>query len=416
MSYDVLIVGGGLNGASLAYALASYGRGLRIGLIETRELLTAVRVETDYDARSIALVYASHLIYKNSGLWESLEPHATAIHQVQVSERGHSGRLYFKSVDLDLPALGYVLPAVTLQQVLNNALHALNKKAAVDLIYPAAVTAIRREADCMTVEYRRHQSTQTLTTTLLIAADGADSTVRRLAHIPTNIKDYGQTAIIAQLGLANAHRGLAYERFTEEGILALLPLLGTPENPHRSTFIWTASRGQAEQLLALSDQAYLSHVQGLWEDEPIHFQNLGQRYAVPLRKTTVSESVQTRLVLMGNAAHALHPVAAQGLNLGLRDAAVLLEVILEAYAAKRDLGSFEVLQTYTERRGNDQEQIMGFVDGLIKVVGKQSSFLRQCRGLALQLLDRSSIGKYHLAQLPLGIAGHASKLICGIPL
>jgi len=323
---------------------------------------------------------------------------------------------FLSEPDLGVPALGYVLPAVTLQQVLNNALHAICATGALDLIYPAKVTAIHREAQAITAEYVINHSTRSVTTALLIAADGADSALRRLAHIPASTQDYGQIAIVAHMGLACAHRGVAYERFTREGILALLPLLGTPEAPHRSTLIWTASLRQAEYLLALSDQAYLSHVQGLWDDGFIHLQTLGQRYAIPLRKITALEPVQTRLVLMGNAAHSLHPVAAQGLNLGLRDAAVLLEVILEAYAAGHDLGSFEVLQAYIERRGRDQQQIMSFVDGLIKIFAKQNGLLSRCRGFALQLLDMSPSGKYHLARLPLGIAGRAAKLICGIPL
>lgn len=414
--YDVLIVGAGLNGASLAYALASQGRGLRVGLIETRELLASVHVETDYDARSIALAYGSQLIYQNLGLWESMQAYTTPIDEVHVSERGRFGSVCFKSADLGIPALGYVLPAVTLQQILNNALHAISTTGALDLIYPAKVNAIHKEAQEITAEYIINQSTQRVTTTLLIGADGADSALRRLAHIPENIKDYGQTAIVAQLGLACAHRGVAYECFTREGILALLPLLGTAETPHRSTLIWTAEQRHAEYLLALSDQAYLDHVQELWDGGCIRLQTLGQRYAIPLRKITALDPVQTRLVLMGNAAHSLHPVAAQGLNLGLRDAAVLLEVILEADASQCDIGSFEVLQAYIERRGRDQQQIMGFVDGLIKIFGNQNGLLSRCRGFALQLLDMSPRGKYHLARLPLGIAGRASKLICGIPL
>lgn len=418
--YDILIVGGGLNGASLAYGLASQCRGIRIGLIETRELQACVDVETDYDARSIALAYASQLIYQNLGLWESLQVHTTPIEEVYVSERGRFGSVCFRSADLGIPALGYVLPAVTLQQVLNNALHKLSEKGAVDLICPATLTAISRSTESMTVEYLLKQSTQSVTTALLIGADGADSAVRRLAHIPTSSQDYEQMAIVAQMGLACAHRGVAYERFTPEGILALLPLLGTADIPHRSTLIWTASLGQAEDLLALTDQAYLSHVQELWDDGFVHLKAIGQRYAIPLRKIRALDPLQTRLVLVGNAAHSLHPVAAQGLNLGLRDVAVLLEVILEAYAtggaARYDLGSFEVLQTYIERRGRDQQQIMGFVEGLIKLFGKQNAWLSRCRGLALQLLDMSPSGKYYLARLPLGIAGRASKLISGVPL
>jgi 2-octaprenyl-6-methoxyphenol hydroxylase len=285
-----------------------------------------------------------------------------------------------------------------------------------DLIYPGWVTAISRDAEVMTVECIINEQPRKISTKLLIGADGGDSAVRRLTHIPVMIEEYAQTAIVAHIGLARSHRGVAYERFTAEGILAMLPLSASPEAHNRCTLIWTAEQAQAAHLLQLNEQAFLSRVQQLFGYRLGRFQTLGKRSAVPLRKISTLDSTQTRVILIGNAAHSLHPVAAQGLNLGLRDVAVLLEVILEARSGHQDIGGFNVLQSYAERREGDQQQIMGFVDGLIKLFGKQNKLLSRCRGLALQLLDISPAGKYHLARLPMGIAGRLSKLASGVPL
>lgn len=412
LDYDILIVGAGLNGASLAYALALYNQGLRIGLIEARMLSISSGVQTPYDARSIALAYGSRLIYQYLGLWEDMAPHATAIHSVHISERGHFGSLDFNKTELGIDALGYVIPAVVLQNILNNALYNISKKGGLDLIYPAQVTAVHRSADKVTVEYKKEGIFQA-SAKLLIAADGANSIVRRLSGIPVITEDYEQAAIITNINLARNHWGVAYERFTKEGILAMLPL-----SNQRCTLIWTVQKSQLNYLLELSDQDFLKSIQQLFGYRLGRLESLAKRNAVPLQKIQSLDPVQKRLVLVGNAAHSLHPVAAQGLNLGLRDMAVLLEIILDAHKNKQDIGSMEILKSYMARRGSDQDQIMGFIDGLIKLFGKQSSVLGALRGFGLQFLDINPLAKYYLARLAMGtgggIAGQASKLASGI--
>jgi 2-octaprenyl-6-methoxyphenol hydroxylase len=402
--YDILIVGGGMVGASLVRALA--GQGLRIAVVEAVQFET--RTEPGYDDRAIALASGTQRIFSGMRLWDRLEPEATAIHQIHVSDRGHFGFTRMDRAEEGLPALGYVVPARVLGQVLGDALRAIE---AVDFYCPARLSNLYIEADTVTAEIQQDDAKLVLTAQLVVAADGTGSVVRERLGIPVSESDYGQTAVITNITPQLAHNHIAYERFTDTGPLAFLPM-----SEQRCAVVWTVETSAAEEVMALPDSEFLARLQKRFGYRLGRLERVGNRQAYPLRLIKAKEAVRHRLALVGNAAHTLHPIAGQGFNLGVRDIAVLAEVLVDALRAGLDPGELNVLQRYGNWRRADHRRVTAFTDGLARMFTLPLPALGAARGAGMLALDLVPPAKRLLTRLTMGRTGRVPRLARGLPL
>ncbi len=388
---DILIVGGGLTGATLSLALADLG--YRTLLIDTKPFSS--RVHVDFDARSLALSPASVRILQMLHVWPLLESHASAIDKIHVSEQRGFGSTRFSTEEKT--ALGYVVE----MQHINRALHQLLDKSHV--IAPAELIGFDKSSHRVTIHTK--EGNATLKAHLIVSADGADSCMRKLCGLTPKIKDYAQHAIAANIGLARAHQQEAYERFTLSGPLALLPMTGL-----RSSLVWAMSPSEAERLMVANEIDFLNELQRAFGYRLGRFVKVGKRVLYPLRQVTIDEQTFGSVVFVGNAAHTLHPVAGQGFNLGLRDVASLAQCI-----AKEGLGP-NMLKSYEQARRVDQAAILRFTDGLISLFTHRMPGLAFLRGTGLLALDNAPVMKNILTRYARGFAGQTPDLVCGIPL
>jgi 2-octaprenyl-6-methoxyphenol hydroxylase len=402
--YDILIVGGGLVGASLVRALQ--GRGLRIAVVEAVQFET--RTEAGYDDRAIALAHGTQRIFDSLGLWGDLADDATPIHRIHVSDRGHCGFTRMDRVEEGLPALGFVVPARVLGQLLGDVARSAE---GVDLYCPATLADLNIEAEAATTTLVRDEETLILTARLVVAADGAGSAVRDRLGIPVTEHDYGQTAVIANITPQLPHRHVAFERFTDTGPMALLPMSGG-----RCAVVLTIDSRETGEVMGLSDGEFLAHLQQRFGYRLGRFERVGRRQAYPLRLVKTKESVRHRLALVGNAAHTLHPIAGQGFNLGVRDIAVLAEVLVDALAEGHEPGELAVLSRYDAWRHADHQQVTAFTDGLARLFTLPVPALGLARAAGMLALDLLPPAKRVLTRLTMGRSGRIPRLARGLPL
>jgi 2-octaprenyl-6-methoxyphenol hydroxylase len=394
--YDIVIVGGGMVGATLAWALQ--GTRYRVALIEN----TALRqiASPSYDERSIALSYGSSRILEWLDLWPQLAPYAAPILGIHVSERGRFGSTRIRAQEERVPALGYVIPARCLGEVLMSRLLECGGDR-FQLHAPAQLQELRQKEEAVELDVRHEDRALILRTRLLIAADGADSTVRRLLNIEATTIDYRQEAIIANISTQCPHNNIAYERFTDSGPLAVLPL-----QPHagdnRCAVIWTLRAGTAEEVLMLDDIAFLERLQQRFGNRLGRLLRCGTRARYPLTLVDSALKVSGRTVLIGNASQSLHPVAGQGFNLALRDASVLLERLLES-SRDQDPGAASLLASYRERRSRDQRRVIRFTDGLVRLFSNELQPLAHARAFGLLAMDLLPVLRRRLVQQGMGI-------------
>lgn len=402
--YDLIIIGGGMVGASLACALS--GQGLRIALIEAVELQT--RSEAGYDDRAIALAYGTRRIFSGLQLWGSLTADATPIHQIHISDRGHFGMVHMDRAEEGLPALGYVVPARAIGRVLAEAVTGIQ---GLDSFCPATVTAVKRTAGAVEVELSHEGLMTTLSGRLIVAADGADSPLREHFGIGSTVSDYRQTAIVTNITPQLAHNNIAYERFTETGPLALLPM-----TEQRCAVVWTVASSQVESIMALDEAGFLAALQSRFGYRLGRLERVGRRQAWPLRLVQAKETVRERLALVGNAVHTLHPIAGQGFNLGARDVAVLAEVLVDAISAGEDPGSLQVLQRYADWRQRDHRNVTVFTDGLARLFSLPLPALGVARSAGMLAFDLLPPAKRLLTRMTMGRSGRTPRLARGLPL
>jgi len=402
--FDVLIVGGGLVGASLACALGQSR--LKIGLVEP--VLPEAEQQPSYNDRTTALAPSSQRIFQALGLWPELRAEATPIRSVHVSERGGFGFVRLDAETEGLDALGYVIPNRSLGRVLP--VHAAAQPN-VEVFCPVRAEAVTQEPDGLGVQLVGEGFDQLVKTRLLVAADGAQSRMREALGVGAEVRDYAQTAIIANLTPERNHEGRAYERFTTEAPMALLPLSGG-----RCALIWAVPSEQAETILALDDAAFLSAVQQRFGYRLGRLLKVGRRDAFPLAMTTATQFVTRRAVIIGNAAHSLHPVAGQGFNLSLRDIATLAELLHEAGQTGDDPGSAYLLARYETARQADYRRVGYFTDLLVRLFTNRIPGLRSARNSGLLALDLFPPGKRSFLRYAMGRAGPASRLARGLPL
>ena len=367
---DVAIVGAGPVGATLA--LLARAGGADVALFEARP-------QAARDARTLALSHASRELLEEAGAWPGAV--ATPITSIHVSQRGGPGRTVLDAHEQGLPALGYTVAFHELEQALEAAL----SKAGVPLHRGMACTDIALDAGGATVRFRDAADVRAK---LLVLADGG-ANAARIPGIAFEEKDYAQTAVVAPLHADRPHHGRAYERFTPRGPIALLPV------GDRYALVWTATPHDAPDLLALSEAAFLARLQEAFGDRAGRFVGVGPRASFPLRLRRVNTPVALRTALVGNAAQAMHPVAGQGLNLGLRDAAALAALV--AATPAQALGSAGMLASYREARQRDASRGVAFTDLLVSLFTDPRSVPTWARGLALAALDVFPPGRRWLA-------------------
>ena len=400
--YDVLIIGGGLVGASLLCALETTIRqyDLKVGLIENHDLDEPRDTPPSYDARASALSYGTRLIYDQLGLWQPLEPYASPILDIHVSERGSFGAVHLNHQQEKVSALGYVVENFRLGEVLLERLKHYRQQKLVDVFSPAEVSALKPLADAaMNLTCSASDSAcQSLDASLVVLADGGRSALMNKLHIRRKKYDYEQHALVTNVSLDRAHNGIAYERFAGDAPMALLPL-----TENRCGLVWTIPSQQIGEYLALDDDAFLKHLQKSFGYRAGRFIRVGKRDSYPLTLNVAQEQVRPGLVVLGNAAHAMHPVAGQGYNLAIRDTLALAETITRSLSLNTPLGNLTQLLRYVERQESDQKVTLGFCDKLVKLFARKEVGVILARNLGLASMDLNSHLKSRFARKAMGI-------------
>lgn len=402
--YDVLIIGGGLVGGSLACALGA--ENLRIGLVEAYPFKSAQ--QPSYDDRSIALAYGSRTILDGIGLWPALSAHTTTIKKIHVSDRGHFGFTRMNCRDSGHDALGYVVETRSMGQVFADSLERYDN---IRLICPAELEALQCNNDAALATIHYNGKLEQLRSRLIIGADGGDSTVRRLCGISTRVWDYGQSAIIANITPERPHNHIAFERFTDSGPLALLPM-----SEQRCSLVWTVRNQDVEETLALDDGDFLRRLEQRFGSRLGRLTQCGKRHSYPLRLIRARRHSTPRLALIGNAAHTLHPIAGQGFNLGIRDVAALAQVISDAIKQEQDIGSAAVINEYEQWRTADQRRVSMMTDSLVRIFSNNFPPLILARNAGLIALDILPPLKHILTRQAMGLTGRLPRLARGLPL
>lgn len=391
---QLVIIGGGLVGASLALALQASARvrGWKIVLIEA--FAPDSEYQPSYDARSTALSYGSQQIYQDLGIWSQVAQRAAAITDIHVSEQGRFAAARLNAQEEGVPALGYVVENAWLGHCLWQALD----QQVVEWRCPAQVTSLQPQTGGYQVTL---DDGSNLHCELAILADGGRSGLREQLGISVQRTPYQQTALIANVTPSIAHQGTAFERFTANGPLALLPL---PEN--RCALVWTQPQAQADQVANLPDAEFLQALQQVFGYRLGTFVQVGERHQYPLALVAATEQVRANLVVLGNAAHSLHPIAGQGYNLSLRDTQCLAQTLLEETGEA--LGALPRLQRYVQRQQQDQQFTVGFSDQVTRLFSNAQPLLAAGRGLGLLGLELLPPAKHWFAQQAMGLGTRAS--------
>lgn len=410
IDFDVLIIGGGMVGASLACALGDSP--LKIAVIEATPFESTS--QPSFDARTLALAYGTRRIFDSLGLWQAIaEDGVTPIRRIHISDRGHAGSSHLDSKSEGVEALGYVAETRLLGRVLHERMRSFSN---VQFICPAQVTQVSLETTRASVEITEKTQQRNLSARLLVAADGGNSFTRQLLGIKTFRMGYDQHAVIANVAMDRSHQGVAYERFTASGPMALLPSRDPDGNENIFALVWTVKSAEREQVLQLDDAAFLLQLKQRFGDRAGHFIKVGERSVYPLGWMQSREHVRQRLALIGNAAHTLHPVAGQGFNLGLRDVAVLAQVVLDGVKRGQDPGDLSLLREYAKWRRRDQLETALFTDGLVRTFSTAFPPLALARNIGLTLIDILPPVKHALARHAMGLGGKLPRLARGLRL
>jgi len=389
-AYDIIIAGGAMAGATAALALDTLSGGqLRIAVVEA--MLPDHANHPGYDARSIALAQGSCAALESLGLWSALAPFGTPIQHIHVSDRGHAGQTQIDANAQGVPYLGQVIELADAGRVFHQQ---LSHRSAIDLYCPDYVEHIHREQASVTVELKQGE---TLQAKLLVAADGGRSPCCQQLKIARQQHDFHQVAIIANVSTALPHQGVAFERFTRTGPVALLPM-----SQGRCSVVWCVSPDEVDHWLSCDEATFLDGLQTAFGWRLGKLLHVGTRHAYPLVLNQVVSPVSHRVAVVGNAAQSLHPIAGQGFNLGLRDVITLAEVLTAASAHGEDLGAMPVLTRYAQRREADRETTIATTSGLVHLFSNQNAMLSATRNLGLGLMSALPSLKQPLIQRTIG--------------
>ena len=403
--YDIVIAGGGMIGTSLALALAPLG--LRVAVVEAVARQQAA--QPSFDDRSTALSRSTQRMFEAMGLWPRIVAASTPIRGVHVSDQGRFGFSHIDAEEQGVEALGYVVINRVLGGVLQDALADVD---GVDVLCPACITDVELAPDAAVASVDVNGDTASLECALLVAADGANSSVRDMLGITAQKDHYGHRAIIGNLLPERPVDNMAYERFTSQGPLAILPVAD-----ERAGFVWTVSEHDADRVMALDDNAFLAELQEQFGHRLGAFSRVGKRASYPLILSKALRLTATRSVLIGNSAHGLHPVSAQGFNLGMRDVAAIVDCIADARASTDDFdpGNAELLRRYAEWRRSDQKKLVRFTDSLVRLFGSDKRPLRALRDIGMLGFDLVPGVRSAFAKHTMGLAGRLPRLSRGVP-
>ncbi len=396
----VLIAGGGPVGSTLALALARAG--VAVTLLDAAPPDAAVAA----DARPIALAASSARILQTLGVWPAIAARACPIRTVHVSQRGCFGAVRLRADEQGVPALGHVVDAASIARALEPALDAC---AGLTRVRPAAVRDASAAGDALRVGFEAADGWRTADTRLLVAADGGRSALRDLLGVTARTREYGQCAVVCNVVPERAHDAVAWERFTPDGPVALLPLADG-----RCGVVWSLPEEQAARVAALDDDGFLAALQDAFGTRMGRLREATARHAFPLTLVRASTLTAPRAVLIGNAANQLHPVAGQGLNLGLRDAATLAELVADAVRGGEDPGAPELLADYARRRAADHAGVVRFTDALARVFSVRLPLAAPLRAAGLLALDLLPPAGRALARRSMGLAGRQPRLVRGL--
>lgn len=401
--YDLIIVGGGMVGATLACALRDSG--LKIAMIETA-VPSEVRPDDEVDLRVSAITRASQQIFTALDVWTAMDSRRVSpFREMHVWDAGGDGAIHFDAADLGEDCLGHIIENRVMQRALWERLQA---HGGVELLAPAAVAELRRDGALQEV---RLEDGRRACARLLIGADGAQSRVRQFAGIAVRGRSYEQRAVVATVATEFPHRETAWQRFLPTGPVAFLPL-----GDGRSSIVWSTTPVQAGELLEADEAAFCQQLGQAFEHKLGLIERTGPRAGFPLRLQYAERYVRPGLALIGDAAHTVHPLAGQGVNLGLLDAACLAEVLADAAARDKDIAAEAVLRRYERWRKGHNLMMLTALDGFKRLFGSEWEPLRRVRSAGLSLTDRLTPVKTLIMRHAMGRAGDLPALARSLPI
>ncbi|MEW6331923.1 MAG: UbiH/UbiF/VisC/COQ6 family ubiquinone biosynthesis hydroxylase [Pseudomonadota bacterium] len=397
-SYDIVIVGGGMVGAAFACALGNSS--FKVAVLDCAP--AAAPPEKDYDQRVSALTLASRTLFENLGAWDGMaRRRVSPVREMRVWSGTGTGAIHFNAAEIGEPALTYIVENSVIQTALVERLHQFTN---VHHLCPVEVSAMELADNGAVVTLKDGRNLQAK---LLVGADGADSAVRHAAGIETQSLDLHQKGIVATVTTEKPHAATARQVFLTTGPLAFLPL----EEPHTCSIVWSADTARADQLLALDDAAFIHALQNTFGNFLGTIQSISARAAFPLALSHAKAYTAPHLALVGDAAHTVHPLAGQGVNLGFLDAATLAEVLLDAAAKQKDIGAHAVLRRYERWRKGDNLAMVSITGGFKYLFGNELPVVSQLRNWGLDLTNAATPIKNLIMRRASGLEGDLPKLV-----
>jgi 2-octaprenyl-6-methoxyphenol hydroxylase len=402
-AFDTVIVGGGLTGLTLAAALGQAG--LSVAVIDRESL--AAQTSADFDGRTTALSLGTKRLLEQVGVWAKIERHCAPILRIRIADKHSPAIMNYDSRDVGEEPFGFIIE----NPLLRAALHARAGEIESVTHLPASrIESIARGPQGVAVTLA---DGRTLRAPLLVGADGRHSFVRDWAEIETAKFAYGQTAIVTIAHHEKPHGAWAIEHFMAPGPFAVLPMTDAPDGTPRSSVVWTESNRAAADYAALPDNAFEAELQRRFGDYLGKVTAPNRRYAYPLSLQKAKAQIAERVALIGDAAHAIHPVAGQGLNLGMRDVASLAEILVDSARVGLDLGSAPVLKRYDQWRNVDTFSMVAATDGIVRLFSNESRILRAVRGIGLMAVERMPRLKRLFMRHAMGTIGDLPRLMRG---